>query len=543
MNEKISIVLAQIDLIVGDISGNTTRILEYCECVKVESDADLIIFPELSISGYPPEDLLLHSGLKRRIAEAVELIRQNVRGIAVLVGFPEYTQDHIFNSCAVYDNGKELIRYRKHALPNYSVFDEKRYFTPGNETAVFELQGIKIGINICEDIWYSKPARLSKLAGAELIIVINGSPYQKDGQNIRESTIKRRISEVKIPIVYLNLVGGQDELIFDGASFVMNEKGDVIYRAPAFEETIACIEFERIKKTIVPISNSIEPKLEEIESIYKALVKGTRDYISKHNFPGVVLGLSGGIDSALTLAIACDAIGSDNVRAVMMPFRYTSKMSLEDAQLQSSILNIQYDILPIETLYDAANNLLLPIFDGAKVDATEENIQSRARCILLMAISNKTGLMLLTTGNKSEMAVGYATLYGDMAGGFAPIKDCTKTMVKKLAEYRNTLNEVIPQRVIDREPSAELRENQQDSDSLPPYDLLDPILEAFVEEDLSVLEIVERGYDKTLVTRILEMVKRNEYKRRQAPPGIRISNRAFGRDWRYPITSGYNFPD
>ncbi len=543
MNEKISIVLAQIDLIVGDISGNTTRILEYCERVKVESDADLIIFPELSISGYPPEDLLLHSGLKRRIAEAMELIRQNVRGIAVLVGFPEYTQDHIFNSCAVYNNGKELIRYRKHALPNYSVFDEKRYFTPGNETAVFELQGIKIGINICEDIWYSKPARLSKLAGAELIIVINGSPYQKDGQNIRESTIKRRISEVKIPIVYLNLVGGQDELIFDGASFVMNEKGDVIYRAPAFEETIACIEFERIKKIIVPISNSIEPKLEEIESIYKALVKGTRDYISKHNFPGVVLGLSGGIDSALTLAIACDAIGSDNVRAVMMPFRYTSKMSLEDAQLQSSILNIQYDILPIETLYDAANNLLLPIFDGAKVDATEENIQSRARCILLMAISNKTGLMLLTTGNKSEMAVGYATLYGDMAGGFAPIKDCTKTMVKKLAEYRNTLNEVIPQRVIDREPSAELRENQQDSDSLPPYDLLDPILEAFVEEDLSVLEIVERGYDKTLVTRILEMVKRNEYKRRQAPPGIRISNRAFGRDWRYPITSGYNFPD
>ncbi|MAD28790.1 MAG: NAD+ synthase [Woeseiaceae bacterium] len=543
MNEKISIVLAQIDLIVGDISGNTTRILEYCERVKVESDADLIVFPELSISGYPPEDLLLHSGLKRRIAEAVELIRQNVRGIAVLVGFPEYTQDHIFNSCAVYNNGKELIRYRKHALPNYSVFDEKRYFTPGNETAVFELHGIKIGINICEDIWYSKPARLSKSAGAQLIIVINGSPYQKDGQNIRESTIKRRISEVKIPIVYLNLVGGQDELIFDGASFVMNEKGDVTYRAPAFEETIACIEFERIQKTIVPISNSIEPKLEEIESIYKALVKGTRDYISKHNFPGVVLGLSGGIDSALTLAIACDAIGSDNVRAVMMPFKYTSKMSLEDAQLQSSILNIQYDILPIETLYDAANNLLLPIFDGAKVDATEENIQSRARCILLMAISNKTGLMLLTTGNKSEMAVGYATLYGDMAGGFAPIKDCTKTMVKKLAEHRNTLNEVIPQRVIDREPSAELRENQQDSDSLPPYDLLDPILEAFVEEDLSVLEIVERGYDKALVTRILEMVKRNEYKRRQAPPGIRISNRAFGRDWRYPITSGYNFPD
>jgi NAD+ synthase (glutamine-hydrolysing) len=422
-------------------------------------------------------------------------------------------------------------------------FDEKRYFTSGDETAVFELHGTKIGINICEDIWYSQPACQAKLAGAELIVVINGSPYQKDGQNLRELTIKKRISEVKIPIIYLNLVGGQDELIFDGASFVMNVEGEVTYRAPAFEETIACIEFERIKENVIPISNSIESKLEEIESVYKALVKGTKDYILKHNFPGVVLGLSGGIDSALTLAIACDAIGNENVRAVMMPFKYTSIMSLEDAQLQSSILDIQYDILPIETLYDAANTLLVPIFGGADIDATEENIQSRARCILLMAISNKTGLMLLTTGNKSEMAVGYATLYGDMAGGFAPIKDCTKTMVKRLAEYRNSISQVIPQRVIDREPSAELRDNQQDSDSLPPYELLDPILEAFIEEDLSVMEIVKRGYDKILVTSILEMVKRNEYKRRQAPPGIRISNRAFGRDWRYPITSGYNFPD
>ncbi len=543
MNEKISIVLAQIDLIVGDITGNTERILEYCERAKDESDADLIVFPELSISGYPPEDLLLHSGLKRRITEAMESIKLNVRGIAVLVGFPEYTQDHIFNSCVVYYNNKELIRYRKHALPNYSVFDEKRYFTSGDETAVFELHGTKIGINICEDIWYSQPACQAKLAGAELIVVINGSPYQKDGQNLRELTIKKRISEVKIPIIYLNLVGGQDELIFDGASFVMNVEGEVTYRAPAFEETIACIEFERIKENVIPISNSIESKLEEIESVYKALVKGTKDYILKHNFPGVVLGLSGGIDSALTLAIACDAIGNENVRAVMMPFKYTSTISLEDAQLQSSILDIQYDILPIETLYDAANTLLVPIFGGADIDATEENIQSRARCILLMAISNKTGLMLLTTGNKSEMAVGYATLYGDMAGGFAPIKDCTKTMVKRLAEYRNSISQVIPQRVIDREPSAELRDNQQDSDSLPPYELLDPILEAFIEEDLSVMEIVKRGYDKILVTSILEMVKRNEYKRRQAPPGIRISNRAFGRDWRYPITSGYNFPD
>lgn len=288
---------------------------------------------------------------------------------------------------------------------------------------------------------------------------------------------------------------------------------------------------------------SVAERLSEEESIYRALVKGTRDYITKHKFPGVVLGLSGGIDSALTLAIACDAIGSDKVRAIMMPYTYTSKMSLEDAELQSSILNIQYDILPIETLYDASLELLKPIFVGRDMDTTEENIQSRARGVLLMAISNKTGLMLLTTGNKSEMAVGYATLYGDMAGGFAPLKDCTKTLVKRLANYRNTISEVIPRRVIEREPSAELRENQQDCDSLPPYDVLDPILELFIEEDLSVMEIVDRGYDRATVISILEMVKRNEYKRRQAPPGIRISNRAFGRDWRYPITSGYNFPD
>ena len=543
MNKKITIALAQIDLIVGDITGNTTRILDCCEQVRVESQADLIVFPELSISGYPPEDLLLHSGLKRRVAEAIELIRKQVSGIAVLIGFPEYSGNFIYNSCVVFENSEEIIRYRKHVLPNYSVFDEKRYFEPGKETAVFKLKDTKIGINICEDIWYPSPAKKCKEAGAELIIVINGSPYEKGGQLKRETIMTERISEIMLPIVYLNMVGGQDELVFDGASFVMNTEGEITYRAPSFEEALDVIELSVKAKQKVPLIASVAERLSEEESIYRALVKGTRDYITKHKFPGVVLGLSGGIDSALTLAIACDAIGSDKVRAIMMPYTYTSKMSLEDAELQSSILNIQYDILPIETLYDASLELLKPIFVGRDMDTTEENIQARARGVLLMAISNKTGLMLLTTGNKSEMAVGYATLYGDMAGGFAPLKDCTKTLVTRLANYRNTISEVIPRRVIEREPSAELRENQQDCDSLPPYDVLDPILELFIEEDLSVMEIVDRGYDRATVISILEMVKRNEYKRRQAPPGIRISNRAFGRDWRYPITSGYNFPD
>ena len=543
MNKKITIALAQIDLIVGDITGNTTRILDCCEQVRVESQADLIVFPELSISGYPPEDLLFHSGLKRRVAEAIELIRKQVSGIAVLIGFPEYSGNVIYNSCVVFENSEEIIRYRKHVLPNYSVFDEKRYFEPGKETAVFKLKDTKIGINICEDIWYPNPAKKCKEAGAELIIVINGSPYEKGGQLKRETIVTERISEIMLPIVYLNMVGGQDELVFDGASFVMNTEGEITYRAPSFEEALDVIKLSVKAKQKVPLIASVAERLSEEESIYRALVKGTRDYITKHKFPGVVLGLSGGIDSALTLAIACDAIGRDKVRAIMMPYTYTSKMSLEDAELQSSILNIQYDILPIETLYDASLELLKPIFVGRDMDTTEENIQSRARGVLLMAISNKTGLMLLTTGNKSEMAVGYATLYGDMAGGFAPLKDCTKTLVKRLANYRNTISEVIPRRVIEKEPSAELRENQQDCDSLPPYDVLDPILELFIEEDLSVMEIVDRGYDRATVISILEMVKRNEYKRRQAPPGIRISNRAFGRDWRYPITSGYNFPD
>lgn len=543
MKNKISIVLAQLDLAVGDISGNTKLIIDSCEKAKNQHNADLIIFPELSISGYPPEDLLLHSGFKRRINDALNSIKEEVAGISALIGFPDYSDDSIYNACAVFRDKEEIVKYRKEALPNYSVFDEKRYFTSDEQPSVFELKGKKIGINICEDIWHKSAAMKAKESGAEIIIVINGSPYEKDGQSKRENIVKQRALQTDVPIVYLNMIGGQDELVFDGASFVMSKNGEIKYRATSFEESMDLFEFELSNDECAPIRSNISSKLSVEESVYKALVRGTKDYIEKHNFSGVVMGLSGGIDSALTLSIACDAIGSDKVRAVMMPYLFTSAMSLEDAQCQADTLNIKYDILPISSLYDSTVDLLQPIFLNSEKDSTEENIQSRARGLLLMAISNKTGSMLLTTGNKSEMAVGYATLYGDMAGGFAPIKDCTKTMVKKLAKYRNTISEVIPNRVIEREPSAELRENQHDSDSLPAYDLLDPILEAFIEEDLSVEEIVERGFERETVTSILEMVKRNEYKRRQAPPGVRISNRAFGRDWRYPITSGYTFPE
>ena len=543
MKNKISIVLAQLDLAVGDISGNTKLIIDSCEKAKNQHNADLIIFPELSISGYPPEDLLLHSGFKRRIKNALNIIKEEVAGISALIGFPDYSDDSIYNACAVFRDKEEIVKYRKEALPNYSVFDEKRYFTSDEQPTVFELKGKKIGINICEDIWHKSAAMKVKELGAEIIIVINGSPFEKDGQSKRENIVKQRTLQTGLPIVYLNMIGGQDELVFDGSSFIMSKNGEIKYRATSFEESMDLFEFELINNECVPIKSNISSKLRVEESVYKALVRGTKDYIEKHKFSGVVMGLSGGIDSALTLSIACDAIGSDKVRAVMMPYLFTSAMSLEDAQSQADILNIKYDILPISSLYDSTTDLLQPIFLNSENDSTEENIQSRARGLLLMAISNKTGLMLLTTGNKSEMAVGYATLYGDMAGGFAPIKDCTKTMVKKLAKYRNTISEVIPNRVIEREPSAELRENQHDSDSLPPYDVLDPILEAFIEEDLSVEEIVKRGFERETVTSILEMVKRNEYKRRQAPPGVRISNRAFGRDWRYPITSGYTFPE
>ena len=542
MDHNVTVALAQVDLAVGDVGGNTQIIVDYAMRARDELGADLVVFPELSVCGYPPEDLLLHAGLRHKVENAVADIRSKVSGIAVLIGFPEYDGDHIYNACAVFKDGAVLTHYRKRCLPNYSVFDEERYFTSGKDAAVFTLDGVRVGLNICEDIWNPEPIEANRAAGAECIIAINGSPYELTSQVSREAQVRRRVEDVNIPVIYVNMVGGQDELVFDGGSFVMTADGDICFRAPAFDEGLHEVVLEATASGVVPRRGKCVELLATEASVYKALVVGTQDYIRKHSFPGVILGLSGGIDSALVATIACDAIGADNVRAVMMPFRYTSAMSQEDAASQAATLGIGYDVIPIEPMYEATIAQLHTVLGDREPDATEENIQARCRGLLLMAISNKTGRMLLTTGNKSEMAVGYATLYGDMAGGFAPIKDCSKTLVYRLARYRNSLGDAIPERVITREPSAELRPDQKDTDSLPDYDVLDPILEAFIEEDLSVAEIVDRGFDRDTVIRILEMVKRNEYKRRQAPPGIKISGRAFGRDWRYPITSGYTFP-
>ncbi|MCH8943776.1 MAG: NAD+ synthase [Proteobacteria bacterium] len=542
MDHTVKLALAQLDLAVGDIAGNTKKIIENANRARDELNADLIVFPELGVCGYPPEDLLFHGGFRRSVENAMDEIRNHVIGITVLLGFPEYDDDHIYNACAVFEDGKIVAHYRKQMLPNYSVFDEERYFTAGRDATVFKLNGIRIGLNICEDIWKAGPMRSNRAAGAECVIVINGSPFEMASQETRENEVRSRIAEVQIPVVYINMVGGQDELVFDGGSFAMNADGDVCFRAPAFDEGLHTVILKATAAGVTPESGECAAMLQTEASVYRALVTGTRDYVTKHGFPGVIIGLSGGIDSALVATIACDAIGADRVRAVMMPFRFTSTMSQEDAAKQAATLGIDYDVIPIEPMYEATIDQLQAVLGDREADVTEENIQARCRGLLLMAISNKTGRMLLTTGNKSEMAVGYATLYGDMAGGFAPIKDCSKTLVYRLAHYRNTLGEVIPERVITREPTAELRADQKDSDSLPGYDILDPILEAFIEEDLSVAEIVDRGFERDVVIRILEMVKRNEYKRRQAPPGIRISGRAFGRDWRYPITSGYKHP-
>jgi NAD+ synthase (glutamine-hydrolysing) len=498
------------------------------------------LFPELSLSGYPPEDLLFHRGFRRQIEDGLAKVREQAREVSLMLGFPEYAGNLIFNSAALMHEGAIAAVHRKAELPNYKVFDEKRYFLPGAQPSVADVKGFRCGLLVCEDIWVPEPAQLARSQGAELLLVINASPYEIHKQREREIVARARALDVGLPMAYVNMIGGQDELIFDGNSFVMNAAGEVVMRAPAFVEGTFAVDFVRdAQGHVVPQPGHIEPELSDEASVYGALVVGVRDYVNKHGFPGVVMGLSGGIDSALTLAIAVDALGAGRVHAVMMPSRYTSDMSLDDAKEQARLLGVEYSLLSIESMFEATLATLKDEFAGRPVDATEENIQSRCRMLLLMGMSNKTGKMLLTTGNKSEMAVGYATLYGDMAGGFAPIKDCSKMLVYRLAAYRNAAGRVIPQRVIDRPPSAELRHDQKDSDSLPAYDVLDAILEAFIEEDLSVDEIVARGFDRTTVGRVLDMVKRNEYKRRQAPPGVRVSRRAFGRDWRYPITNGY----
>jgi NAD+ synthase (glutamine-hydrolysing) len=539
MPSTLRIALAQLNLFVGDVAGNTQRVIDAAAEARDRLRADLVLFPELTLCGYPPEDLLFHNGMRKQVAAALERVRQETRGVGVLIGYPEYTADCIYNAAALVRDGAVVANYRKQELPNYAVFDEKRYFEHGQDSAIVELNGIRVGLLICEDVWEPGPAIAAQRAGAQALVVINGSPYSLGYQERREEIVRDRVRATRLPVVYVNLLGGQDELVFDGGSFVMDASGEVVQRVAPFVEGLFEAQIDVVENRVEPRPGHIEPPSSEEASVYGALVMGVRDYVTKHRFPGVVLGLSGGIDSALTVALAVDALGADRVHAVMMPSRYTSQMSIDDAAEQARTLGVRHDVISIEGMFAAALESLKGVFAGREPDATEENIQARCRGLLLMAISNKTGKMVLTTGNKSEMAVGYATLYGDMAGGFAPIKDCNKLLVYRLARYRNGIGPVIPARVIERAPSAELRPDQKDSDSLPPYEILDPILELFIEEDLSVDDIAARGFDRGVVGRVLDMVKRNEYKRRQAPPGVRISNRAFGRDWRYPITSGY----
>jgi NAD+ synthase (glutamine-hydrolysing) len=541
MNKSLRIALGQLNLTVGDVPGNATSIIAAIEQARDEHAADLVVFQELALCGYPPEDLLFHSGMRERVEIAIARIKAATNGIAALVGYPEYSAGKIYNAAVWIQDGEVAGNYRKRCLPNYGVFDERRYFTAADDALVMNLKGVPVGVTICEDIWESVDAAQAAVdAGARCVVSINGSPFQFNKQKVREELLIRRATEIGVPLLYQNMVGGQDELIFDGGSCVVDEAGRVQVRAPAFDEGLYIADLEvEDNGSIRALPGEVEPLPEPVPNIYKAIVCSVRDYVTKNGFDGIVLGLSGGIDSALVLTIAVDALGADAVRAVMMPYLYTSSMSMEDAQKQASWLKVEYDVLPIQSMVEASTTTLERMFAGMPPDATEENIQARCRGILLMAISNKTGRMVLTTGNKSEMAVGYATLYGDMAGGFAPIKDCTKTLVYELARYRNTISKAIPERTIEREPSAELSPNQKDSDTLPPYRELDPILDALMIEDLSVDEIAARGFDHETVGKILDMVRRNEYKRRQSPPGARISGRAFGRDWRYPITSGY----
>ena len=531
------IAIAQINLLVGDIEGNAKRILEWVIRARDENQADVIIFPELALTGYPPEDLLLRPDMHERISSTLEALSREVKGITVLLGFPESTEQGIYNSVAIIENGQLLNTARKTQLPNYGVFDEKRYFISSDESCVFTVNNVPLGICICEDIWYTEPVKQTVAAGAKLILNPNASPFHGQKTHEREDIVRQRVSEVNVPIIYANLVGGQDELVFDGQSFVIDAKGILSHRLAAFEECLQVIDFDL--ESLMPLASSVIPALSEEASVYQALVTGVRDYVTKNGFSGVVIGLSGGIDSALTLSIAVDALGADQVEAVMMPSCYTLDMSVEDATEQAKCLGVNFKVIPIEKPFNAFLELLADEFSGSKVDATEENIQARCRGLLLMAISNKKGKMVLTTGNKSEMAVGYATLYGDMAGGYNALKDVKKTLVFRLAEYRNSISENIPQRVIDRPPSAELAPDQKDTDSLPPYEVLDEILENYVERDMSIEDIVAAGFEQEMVYRVLRMVDINEYKRRQAAPGVRITQRAFGRDRRYPITSGY----
>lgn len=549
--QNLRVVMAQMNIRVGDIQGNVQKVVQAAKQARDELHAQIIVFPELTLCGYPPEDLLLRTSMQSRIEKALEEVREAAVGITIIVGFPWIENDTTdpavkgkrFNACAAFADQIELFKYHKKNLPNYRVFDEKRYFEPGAGLGVLEQFGIKYGLSICEDIWFPEPLQLAKERGAQLILSLNASPFHRGKQAEREELLAKRADESSIPIVYVNQVGGQDELVFDGNSFVVDGNGEVIQRAPAFEEGLHCVDFAIKDGNITPIA-AAKAELQSVEaSVYQALVTGVRDYVQRNGFKGVVLGLSGGIDSALSLAVAVDALGAENVEAVMMPYHYTAQMSQDDAKEEADLLGVKYSVMPIQPMVEAFLNTLAPEFEGLPKDTTEENLQARCRGVILMAISNKKRYLVLTTGNKSEMAVGYATLYGDMAGGFDVLKDVPKTLVFRLCEYRNTLGYVIPQRVIDRPPSAELAPDQKDEDSLPPYPVLDEILRLYVEHDYSADAIVDEGFDKEVVYKVIRLVDINEYKRRQAAVGPRVTERGFGRDRRYPITSGWRIGD
>jgi len=543
MEQRLRVVMAQLNIRVGDVYGNVEKVIEAAQKARDDLKAQIIVFPELTLCGYPPEDLLLRSSMQSRIEKALSQIKERIKGIVTVIGFPWVEDGARYNSCAVISDGEEIARYYKQRLPNYRVFDEKRYFEPGSGPTVVELQGVKVGITICEDIWFSEPLKQACDAGAQIMLTLNASPFHRGKQAEREELLAKRASEGSIPMVYVNQVGGQDELVFDGNSFVVDGNGRVTQRAPAFEEGLFVTDFEINGSTLTPIPGEVSevPSLEA--SVYGALVAGVRDYVQRNGFKGVVLGLSGGIDSALCLAVAVDALGAENVEAVMMPYHYTAQMSQDDAKEEADILGVKYSVLPIAPMVEAFLATLAPEFEGLAKDTTEENLQARCRGTMLMAISNKKRYLVLTTGNKSEMAVGYATLYGDMAGGFDVLKDVPKTLVFRLCEYRNTLGYVIPQRVIDRPPSAELAPDQKDEDSLPPYPVLDEILRLYIEQDLSADAITQQGFDEEIVRKVIRLVDLNEYKRRQAAVGPRVTERGFGRDRRYPITSGWSIGD
>jgi NAD+ synthase (glutamine-hydrolysing) len=533
----VNVAIAQINSTLGDFEGNRAKIADFARRAA-QQGADIVLTPELSLVGYPPEDLLLRQSFHTKTEQTLRALAADLaglKGVHVVVGHPLQRDGASFNAASVLLDGEIFGTYCKYDLPNSTVFDEKRYFTSADLPLVFAVKGVRFGINICEDTWSGHAPARAKEAGAQVLLVPNGSPYHMNKQHLRQEVMRTNVTSQGMSLVYANLVGGQDELIFDGNSFVLDQKGALAAQLKHFEEDLQIIGFDGGN----PVAAGVAADLPVEAQVYQALVLGVRDYIGKNGFPGVIIGLSGGVDSALTLAIAVDALGAQRVRAVMMPSPYTADISWIDSREMVKRIGVRYDEIPIAACFSAFTDTLAQEFKGLPLDATEENIQARIRGTLLMALSNKHGSIVLTTGNKSEMAVGYCTLYGDMAGGFAVIKDIAKTLVYRLCAYRNSISDIIPERILTRAPSAELRPDQKDQDSLPPYEVLDAIMQMYMEENKSVAEILAAGYRSEDVQRVTHLIKVNEYKRRQAPVGIRVTHRAFGRDWRYPITSKF----